>query len=601
MDKKEILKSVYDDFFGIGKIERENEKLYEDIKNLKGIDIEGMEDNIPSIEVNKQQDKKNELSKEDKDKLMEASFKKIDELHIKDESKELLKKIIEYIRKYNEKIEKQFISFNMCIYSENEEVKKDILDILNQNINFFLYMKKGNAGIVSFYDIDKAEKLDEIYSSNHNVISFEKSKAIDLKSQEDKEKILNKLNEKIKDNEQNILTILSAKNKEELYGIFSISDDLKNEFSEFEIVEQKPDVQEVYNEILDKIKDNISLDEQMQIDLLDYISNTYEKSDLKFIEYRDKLLKSITFNKEIPKFEKDKSIDEVFQELDELVGLKKVKKALRDLVSLKELKNKASDDIKIKDVNLHMVFLGNPGTGKTTVARMVAEILYNLKYIKQNKLIEVSSKDLVAEYVGQTAPKTMSVVQKALGGVLFIDEAYSLACGQGQGNGYNEEAIATLIQAMENHRDNLVVIFAGYTKEMQSFLNTNSGIVSRIGYTLEFEDYTTEELIKIFEQMTSKAGFVVEKEAITKLKTIIDEYKDTKNFGNARFVRNVYEKTKIKHASNIKNKKSKKAIKTITEDDISVENLLLFRLEVKNFPVDYVSTGLISYNFLNSL
>lgn len=574
MDKKEILKSVYDDFFGIGKIERENEKLYEEIKNLKGIDIEGMEDNIPSIEVNKQQDKKNELSKEDKDKLMEASFKKIEELHITEESKELLKKIIEYIRKYNEKIEKQFISFNMCIYSENEEVKKDILDILNQNINYFSYMKKGNAGIVSFYDIDKAEKLDEIYSSNHNVISFEKSKAIDLKSQEDKEKILNKLNEKIKDNEQNILTVLSAKNKEELYGMFSISDDLKNEFSEFEIVEQKPDVQEVYNEILDKIKDNINIDEQMQIDLLDYISNTYEKSDLSFVEYRDKLLKAITFNKEIPKFEKDKNIDEVFQELDELVGLKKVKQALRDLVSLKELKNKASDDLKIKDVNLHMVFLGNPGTGKTTVARMVAEILYNLKYIKQNKLIEVSSKDLVAEYVGQTAPKTMAVVQKALGGVLFIDEAYSLASGQGQGNGYNEEAIATLIQAMENHRDNLVVIFAGYTKEMQSFLNTNSGIVSRIGYTLEFEDYTTEELIKIFEQMTKKSGFVVEKDAIEKLRKIIDEYKDTKNFGNARFVRNVYEKTIIKHASNIKDKKTKKAIKTITEDDISVENLL---------------------------
>ena len=574
MDKKEILKSVYDDFFGIGKIERENEKLYEDIKNLKGIDIEGMEDNIPSIEVNKQQDKKKELSKEDKDKLMEASFKKIEELHITEESKELLKKIIEYIRKYNEKIEKQFISFNMCIYSENEEVNKDILDIINQNINYFSYMKKGNAGIVSFYDIDKAEKLDEIYSSNHNVISFEKSKAIDLKSQEDKEKILNKLIEKVKDNEQNILTVLSAKNKEELYGIFSISDDLKNEFSEFEIVEQKPDVQEVYNEILEKIKNTINLDEQMQIDLLDYVSNTYEKSDLSFVEYRDKLLKTITFNKEIPKFEKDKSIDEVFQELDELVGLKKVKQALRDLVSLKELKNKASDDIKIKDVNLHMVFLGNPGTGKTTVARMVAEILYNLKYIKQNKLIEVSSKDLVAEYVGQTAPKTMAVVQKALGGVLFIDEAYSLASGQGQGNGYNEEAIATLIQAMENHRDNLVVIFAGYTKEMQSFLNTNSGIVSRIGYTLEFEDYTTEELIKIFEQMTKKSGFIVEKDAIEKLRKIIDEYKDTKNFGNARFVRNVYEKTIIKHASNIKDKKTKKAIKTITEDDISVENLL---------------------------
>ena len=135
MDKKEILKSVYDDFFGIGKIERENEKLYEEIKNLKGIDIEGMEDNIPSIEVNKQQDKKNELSKEDKDNLMEASFKKIEELHITEESKELLKKIIEYIRKYNEKIEKQFISFNMCIYSENEEVSRNIKDLNKKCMN----------------------------------------------------------------------------------------------------------------------------------------------------------------------------------------------------------------------------------------------------------------------------------------------------------------------------------------------------------------------------------------------------------------------------------------------------------------------------------
>ena len=143
MDKRDILKSVYNDFFGIGRIERENEKLYEEIKNLKGIDLESIENDIPSIEVNKAEDVQIELSKEDKDKLMEASFKKIDELHIKDESKSLLKKMIEYIRKYNEKIEKQFISFNMCIFSENEETKKDILDILNQNINYFSYMKKG--------------------------------------------------------------------------------------------------------------------------------------------------------------------------------------------------------------------------------------------------------------------------------------------------------------------------------------------------------------------------------------------------------------------------------------------------------------------------
>ena len=157
---------------------------------------------------------------------------------------------------------------------------------------------------------------------------------------------------------------------------------------------------------------------------------------------------------------------------------------------------------------------------------------------------------------------------------MFVDEAYSLASGEGQGNSYNEEAVATLIQAMENNRDDLVVIFAGYTKEMQDFLNLNSGIVSRIGYTVEFEDYTTEELVKIFNQMMEKSGFIVSEDAVKELEKIIEQYKNTENFGNARFVRNVYEKTIIKHASNTKNKKSKKSLKTIQKEDISTENLI---------------------------
>ena len=127
---------------------------------------------------------------------------------------------------------------------------------------------------------------------------------------------------------------------------------------------------------------------------------------------------------------------------------------------------------------------------------------------------------------------------------------------------------------MENYRDEFVVIFAGYTKEMQDFLNSNSGIVSRIGYTLEFDDYTEDELVEIFKSMTSKAGFIVEDEAIEKVREVIKEYKDSENFGNARFIRNVYEKSIIKHASNTKGKKRKSILKTITKDDISVENLL---------------------------
>ena len=241
-----------------------------------------------------------------------------------------------------------------------------------------------------------------------------------------------------------------------------------------------------------------------------------------------------------------------------------------DLIKLKET---AGDDLKIKNMNLHMVFLGNPGTGKTTIARMISSILYNLKYIKEDKLVEVSSKDLVAEYVGQTAPKTMSVIEKSMNGVLFIDEAYSLAVKDG--NSYNAEAIATLIQAMENYRDKLVVIFAGYTKEMQDFLNSNSGITSRIGYTFEFEDYTTEELEKIFTGMMEKSGFEVEPEALAYLRQIIDENRNMKNFGNARFVRNIFEKSIVKHASRVKDNKSKKVLKTITKDDINTENLIM--------------------------
>ena len=266
-------------------------------------------------------------------------------------------------------------------------------------------------------------------------------------------------------------------------------------------------------------------------------------------------------------------MDEVFKELNELVGLNKVKKVLYELVDVINLKEKAKDTLKIKDLNLHMMFLGNPGTGKTTIARIVSSILYNLGYIKENKLIEVSSKDLVAEYVGQTAPKTMSVIEKSLNGVLFIDEAYSLAV-KGD-NSYNAEAIATLIQAMENYRDKLVVIFAGYTKEMQDFINSNSGISSRIGYTLEFDDYTTKELIEIFKGMAIKNGFEIDSDAIKYLEEVIDKNRNVKNFGNARFIRNIYEKTIIKHASNVKNKKQNKILKTLTKNDISIENLNL--------------------------
>ena len=147
---------------------------------------------------------------------------------------------------------------------------------------------------------------------------------------------------------------------------------------------------------------------------------------------------------------------------------------------------------------MHMVFTGNPGTGKTTIARVIAKILFDIGIIHENKLIEVERKDLVGEYQGKTAIKTFDVIDKAMGGVLFIDEAYSLSPKTSGNSDFGDEAIATLIKAMEDHKDQLVVIFAGYKDEMKTFIDSNPGIASRIGYTFDFKDYTPDELVKIF-------------------------------------------------------------------------------------------------------
>lgn len=573
MDTKQFFKDVYEDFFGVEKIKAENEKLAKEL---------GLNQDYPTIELNKQDEAKDELTeeqiKETKDEFMLKAFEKLEKLYITEQSKNTLKKIIEYMRKYSEGIEKQYIPFNMCIYSNNKETMYSIVDIISDTATFFSYIKRGTTIETSFYNIEKPEQIEEIYSKKNSVVVLKDFEGLLAKEKEFKDRFLHNMKEKLEENQKDFLTILISKTPETIEQ--AMQSDMLEKYFEFKIESTNIDVQDVYQEVLGKLKESSKITDEASIKLLDYIAATYPKTNLSFPEYRDKLCNKILFSKDqeitendLPKYEQEKSMNEIFADLNNLVGLENIKQVLKDLVDLIELKNKTKDDLKIKDINLHMVFLGNPGTGKTTVARIIAEMLYNLKYIKQNKLIEVSSKDLVAEYVGQTAPKTMAVIERALGGVLFVDEAYSLASEEGSGNSFNKEAIATLIQAMENYRDNLVVIFAGYTKEMQAFLNANSGIVSRIGYTLDFKDYTSEELLKIFEGMVKKAGFSITKEACDEVVKVIDKYRNTKNFGNARFARNLYEKTIIKHASNTRGKKAKKDLKTIVKEDISTDNL----------------------------
>ena len=502
-----------------------------------------------------------ETQEETNEKQVEMTnlFDRINNLYIDDKSKNLFKNIIEYMRKYNEGIEKNYIPFRLIIESNGEQ-DKEISDILYQAALKYNYLDDKSHKVYSFY------RYKSDYQFVDSFLIFQDLTGIKLEDTKDEQRFFYNLESFLKEDKKNIVLIYG--NKVELNNFFLGYENIKKNYFDLFIKTTSPDINDIYNKVLE----NIDINDDLKIKLLEYIEKTY-KLEIDYNNYIKDLINYISFHKELPIIKEEKTIDEIFKELNELVGLNDIKKVLHELVDVLTLKEKTEGKLNIKDINLHMVFLGNPGTGKTTIARLISGILYNLGIIKENKLVEVGVKDLVAEYVGQTAPKTNLVVEKSLNGVLFIDEAYALASKND--NSYNAEAIATLIQAMENYRDRLVVIFAGYTKEMQDFLDSNSGIVSRIGYTLNFPDYTTDELIEIFKTFTNKAGFIVEDDAIDYLKEIIEHNRNMKNFGNARFIRNIYEKTIVKHASRVKDKKQLKILKTITKEDISIENLIL--------------------------
>ena len=283
----------------------------------------------------------------------------------------------------------------------------------------------------------------------------------------------------------------------------------------------------------------------------------------------DAELKVIT-NKDIEIYEatkkdKERTVDDILEELNSLIGLSKVKETINGFVSVIEL-NKKLD--RASDFNMHMIFKGNAGTGKTTVARLISEIYYNLGYIKRNKLVEVQSQDLIGEFLGQTGPKTQAVIESALDGVLFIDEAYSIMEHSGTNASYSAECVATLLKAMEDYRGRLIIIFAGYTEEMRRFRDLNPGLKSRIGYEIDFEDYSIEELMSIFDKKVNEKGFKVDSKARDKVQKIFDDAKNVENFGNGRFVDNTVQKIFIEHAIKTRSITDTDRLLTFTEEDI---------------------------------
>lgn len=267
---------------------------------------------------------------------------------------------------------------------------------------------------------------------------------------------------------------------------------------------------------------------------------------------------------------RNKVLFEALEETSNLIGLKEFKTFVIELVSFIDFQEKRKQNgFKVEKGSYHTMFLGNAGVGKTTAAKILAKILYGLGIVNTSNVVEVSRVDLVSDIVGQTAIRTKEAINKAMHGVLFIDEAYALARGGNQD--FGKEAIDTLVKEMEDKKDEFIVILAGYTEEMEAFLKTNGGLPSRISNTITFQDYNANELLKIAEDMIAAKEYTLEKDLSKKLKSLLEskQIKGKKDIGNARLVRNLIESALRKHALNYR-KDPHLEINVLTAADFSI-------------------------------
>lgn len=344
------------------------------------------------------------------------------------------------------------------------------------------------------------------------------------------------------------------KNQKEVGCVNRNSSDDINQTKEEEIVEEYDDSKERQSK-----ENNEIVKESQTVEETKEIEETNEIEEITEIEETTEIEEN-TNNR----------LDELLEELNTLIGLSEVKEEVNSLINLiKVRKMREKFNMPVMEMSYHMVFTGNPGTGKTTVARIIAEIYKELGLLTNGTLIETDRAGLVAGYVGQTAIKVTEVVEKAIGGVLFIDEAYSLT-NNTSGNDFGNEAIDTLVKLMEDHRDDLVVIVAGYKKEMEAFLKSNTGLVSRFNKFIEFKDYSVEELVDILKRLASKSALIIDDEAIEYVSTALGKMtKAARNrFGNARGIRNVFEKIVTKQANRL-----------VTYENPSMEQLTQIKLE----------------------
>lgn len=535
----------------------------------------------------------NGIKQKNIDFLKKTFIDRIEQLINNEDIKVQLKNLQKYLETYYKSEDKKsfrFDNYNFIFYGNGGVGKTAVIDLISEMFIEYNYSTKkyieyspGEIVVNSNERIEKAFKscLDGIICFK-NFDEFEK----------DGENVLRAIQSYANIYKNKITIILSGKKS----GIERI---LKNrprfrEMLTFEYTFEDLNLEGMYQLLSNKCKNNgfdcTKFDKEKVIEFIDNykkesnlinghaVSSIYNKMIFNYSCRKSNGDKKLSM-KDLPQLKSvqgRKKIEEIFHELNNLVGMDNVKKQLYDFATYLQYNSKLSKlGVKSKPLVLHMIFTGSPGTGKTTVARLVKDILYSLKYIEEDKLIEATSREFIGKYLGQTAHITYETIQKALGGVLFIDEAYSFTIGnKSGGNSYALEAITEIIKQMEDNKDKLIIIFAGYKKEMEDFIDLNPGIKSRIGYKINFEDFTSDELSKIFLKQINKYNYKITDGAINKVKEILLEATKIDNFGNARFCINLFERILLQHANNEKDTVSKRKLLTITENDINDDLLI---------------------------
>jgi len=489
-------------------------------------------------------------------------MKYVDNLDCSDNVKDNVKDVLNYIRNYYNNGRLPYIQFNIGLFTKNNVLIGDIVSILNRYARTFYYILEKN---LLFVDAEKLVKttrdsndvffhMEKIYEENDFIIFTNIDKIKNLNEHRVDSFFLSIEKNYYKHKKA---IVVFAGEKDIIEDITKNYLMLNTVIINKRIDIEKYDVEKIKEKIIKKLGLVTEFDEEFRQELYKYIENTYNPKAIDENTYIQDVCNSIIFNKfkiiskdkslqkdKLPELKGSRELNDILDDLNKLVGLTEVKYRVNEMLRYIEYNDKSDNKYPI---NFNMVFKGNAGTGKTSVAKLIAELLHKQKIIKSNKVVEVISKDLIGDHLGQTGPKTQSVIDSALDGVLFIDEANALGGMIGTTANYSGECIATLCKSMDLYKDRLVVIFAGQTKEMNDFLYRNQGLTSRVGYQIEFTDFSKEELYEIFKNKVYENGFEIGEGVEHKINQIIGKNKVIRNFGNARFVDNLFEKLILTH------------------------------------------------------